>query len=158
MNIPNVNITDIQESVKVGESCERLILDVWLESLNKNLLVVKHPPFSQMDFDLINLDDNSFFAQVEVKIREPHYDDTAVEILKENVALNDYVTKKKITYLIVYTKVTKEVRVYDMINRPPLRRDYMTRKDRDVTKKHSFYNTPVFSKVVNIDVGGIQKW
>jgi len=138
---PNVAITDVSQSVKVGESQEQAVLDKYITYLeetypNHQYKAIPFPPLASLDY--LILADDSILCYLEIKVRTKWFQDTIVPMTKELVSLFDFNYHKIPTWLLIYTIIDKSLRMFDM-SAPPEKRQPVTRKDRNVTSHHSFY-------------------
>ena len=128
---------DIGTSVKTGGANQEVIVQRFLESIEKetgnSYTAILMP--EQASFDYLIARNELAAFQLEVKIRSKYYEETIIPTHKEAVALADLMHHRLRTYLLAYYLDTKEMYLYD-ITSPPVKRDAVTRRDRNIT------NTP----------------
>ena len=136
----NITIVDIKKSVKVGEANQAELIKRLINHLNK-YNGNKHQAFKlpkTAAFDYIMCGDKDVKCQVEVKVRSKYYKETIIPVYKEMVALIDWRHHHIKSYCLIYFQDRDKLYLYDMMS-PPVKRDYITRKDRNQTAEHSFY-------------------
>ena len=137
----NVAIADVEESVKVGESKEQEVLNLFLNYLKKNypkinFTATPFPKLSALDYIIIG--DDRIICFLEIKVRTKKFKDTIVPMTKEMVALFDFNYHKISTWLLIFTQEDESLRCFDM-SQPSTKRKPITRHDRNVTSYHSFF-------------------
>jgi len=137
----DVAVKNVQESVKIGKSNQQELVRRYLYFLKQDTgqthQAVLMP--SKSSFDYIITRRNRALYQLEVKIRSKYYKETIIPTHKEMVALFDLSYHGLKTYLLAYYIDREKMYLYD-ITAPPEDRKNMTRRDRNVSKRHSFYS------------------
>jgi len=136
----NITIVDIKKSVKVGEANQAELIKRLINHLNK-YNGNKHQAFKlpkTAAFDYIMCGDKDVKCQVEVKVRSKYYKETIIPVYKEMVALIDWRHHHIKSYCLIYFQDRDKLYLYDMMS-PPVKRENVTRKDRNQTAEHSFY-------------------
>lgn len=140
----NVNVTDMDRSVEIGEANEKSIISAYVNWLSHKktgaFKYFKMPHLSSIDYTITKGAD--VYANVEVKVRSQYFYLTMFPTKKELDALHDYLHKRIRTVYLAYYIDRRLLALYDLI-RPPVKREWVERKDRGVSNFYSFFGNPI---------------
>jgi len=147
----NLNITDIKESVKVGEAMEDRLAEELKEKLEVDIL--KLPDFSDMDRFVV--DNPPYFLEIKCREEGKYYKDAMCPFRKYLTASMIQDKLKLKVFALFYFKDRKNIGYwYDLTT--PLYFKEVTRRDRGVKDKYAFYK-PFNCIELNIEEGGIDE-